>query len=353
MSDVHSISEARGSRVRLAAWLLAIALLAAMLINSYASASDARQMKPGPVFLGMCDASAAVALDEQHFLVANDEDSILRLYHRDRGDLPLQEFDLNTYLKPDGKEGKYQEVDIEGAMRVGQRIYWIASHGQNKNGKPRPSRHRFFATDIATKDGYFISGVGKPYERLLDDLAGDVRLKGYDLREAAKKAPKSQGGLNIEGLGAAPDGKLLIGFRNPIPGGKALVVTLENPDDVLFKNERPKLGEPAMLDLGGRGVRSLDYQTGPKAFLLVAGAYDTSKSFALYLWSGKPGDEPKPLEAHDFGGLSPEAFVVYPGEKRIQILGDDGTKNVDGQECKEVDNPAKRSFRSGWVALDL
>jgi hypothetical protein len=32
------------------------------------------------------------------------------------------------------------------------------------------------------------------------------------------------GGLNIEGLAATPDGQLLIGFRNPLSEGKALLL---------------------------------------------------------------------------------------------------------------------------------
>ena len=46
---------------------------------------------------------------------------------------------------------KEPEADLEGATRIGDDIYWITSHGQNKNGKNRPSRHRLFATAVAQK----------------------------------------------------------------------------------------------------------------------------------------------------------------------------------------------------------
>ena len=36
------------------------------------------------------------------------------------------------------------------------------------------------------------------------------------------RAAEAEGGFNIEGLAAAPDGSLLIGLRNPIPQGRAL-----------------------------------------------------------------------------------------------------------------------------------
>jgi hypothetical protein len=55
------------------------------------------------------------------------------------------------------------------------------------------------------------------------------------LEAAEKLPPKAKGGLNIEGLAATPDQELLIGFRNPIPEDKALVLVLTNPKDLLEK----------------------------------------------------------------------------------------------------------------------
>ncbi|HYG61171.1 MAG TPA: DUF3616 domain-containing protein [Thermoanaerobaculia bacterium] len=66
------------------------------------------------------------------------------------------------------------------------------------------------------------------------------------------------GALNIEGL-AAKDGKLLIGFRGPVRGGKALVVTLENPQEVLNQGAPASFATPIELDLDGLGIRSLEH----------------------------------------------------------------------------------------------
>src|SRR5687767_3658238 len=98
------------------------------------------------VFLGCCDASAAIALTDDLFVVANDEDNILRVYSRQRLGRPATTVDLTGFLNP-GR--KFAEVDIEAAARVGDRIYWISSHGQNAKGKARESRHRFFATSVS------------------------------------------------------------------------------------------------------------------------------------------------------------------------------------------------------------
>ena len=100
---------------------------------------------------GLCDASAAVALDARHFVVADDEHNKLSVYRRGEAKR-VGQVDLK-FLKAD------KESDLEGAARVGKRIYWIASHARNSAGEPRPDRQRFFATEIA---GTMVEPVGKP-----------------------------------------------------------------------------------------------------------------------------------------------------------------------------------------------
>lgn len=93
------------------------------------------------------------------------------------------------------------------------------------------------------------------------DILEDSRLDQFNLKEAETKAPKAEGGLNIEGLTATPEGELLIGFRNPIPDGKALLLPLKNPSDLVKNPDTAKaiFGEPITLDLGGLGIRSIEY----------------------------------------------------------------------------------------------
>ncbi len=161
---------------------------------------------------GMCDASAVVPLGSEHFVVADDEDNILRVYSRTHGGLPLHTFDLSSFLRVDPKS---PEVDLEGTAPMGDRVYWISSHARNKDGKERVSRRRLFATTLSEVNGTFtIQPVGRPYLSLLTDLLQDPRLKPFNLATAARRAPKSKNALNIEGLCATPEGDLLIGFRN-------------------------------------------------------------------------------------------------------------------------------------------
>jgi hypothetical protein len=46
--------------------------------------------------------------------------------------------------------------------------------------------------------------------------------------------------------------------RNPIPGKRALLVPLENPEEVV-DGRAAKLGTPILLPLGGLGVRNIEY----------------------------------------------------------------------------------------------
>jgi hypothetical protein len=288
----------------------------------------------------MCDPSAAVAITDALFIVASDEDNVLRVYKRGTSDAP-QRFDLNSFLRPDD----HPEADIEGGTRIGDHIFWIASHGRNEEGKLRPSRHRLFATRVTVEgNNVTVIPVGRPYKRLLDDLAQAPALRKYDLESASKKAPEDKGGLNIEGLAATPQGTLMIGFRNPIPDGKALIVPLDNPEQVV-DGERAMLGTPIELSLNGLGIRSIEYRESQARYLVVAGPYNDDGSVSLFDWSGKSSDAAELLREVQFDELNPEAMFVYPGDLwAVQFLSDDSGRKIKGVSCKEM-APAEQRFR--------
>lgn len=313
---------------RIAKWIA----LATLCVGT-AHAGDAAQ---GPVVMryeGSCDASAAVATSQDEFVVANDENSVLFAY---RFGVPkaIRSLDLRRFL--DVK--KDQEADIEGAAAIGSRIYWIASHSRNSKGKEQQSRYRLFATDLRSDE---LVPVGKPYEHLLHDLTESASLAHYHLGAASKRAAEADGGLNIEGLAATPDGKLLVGFRNPLPGERAIVVPLENPGEII-DGKRARLGDAMELNLGRRGIRSMEWVDG--RYLIVAGPIADEGSFALYRWSGRSGDSAEPVAA-DLGSLRPEALFAVPNTAKVQLLSDDGGVVIAGQECKKLP-AARQSFRA-------
>ena len=296
---------------------------------------------------GMCDASAVVPLNDELFVVADDEDNILRVYSRTQGGAPLQTLDLSSFLRVDPKS---PEADLEAAASLDDRVYWISSHAQNKNGKSRVSRRRLFATTLTVSNGTTIlKPVGIPCVRLLTDLLSDPRLKPFKLAAAAARAPKSKDALNIEALCATPEGHLLIGFRNPIPKGRALIVPLLNPAEVV-EGKPARLGDPLLLDLGGLGIRSLA-RVGERYFL-VAGAFDGGGESHLYEWNGG-ADTPRRLPRPELAGLNPEAIEAIPGANpaRLLVVSDDGTLKIGGQDCKTVSDPNLRYFRTTTIDL--
>lgn len=325
------------------------AILAGGFVTCMLRAAEASEpIVAGPICRGMCDASAGVPVGKDRFLAANDEDNVLRLYRADRGEEPIETFDLTDFIKPDRDK---PESDLEAATQLGDLAFWITSHGLNRSDKLRVSRHRFFATRIVGDgDRVEVRGVGTPYTALLDDLLDDPRLKKYKLAEASQLAPKKKNALNIEGLAATPDGKLLMGFRNPIPGERALVVPLENPRQMI-EGQRAKLGTSIELDLGGLGIRDMLYDASRKTYWITAGSYKAGGKFALYHWSGDAAAIPHREKAVDFADFNPEAILIYAGQpERILFLSDDGTRPVGNQECKLAD-PSHRSFRTAWLRM--
>lgn len=300
----------------------------------------------------ICDSSAAVAVGSAHFVVADDEDNVLRVYETAAGGKPLAHLELGAFFTNNPKN---KEVDIEGVAELEGVTYWITSHGRNKNGKQRPERHQFFATRWGEGEPFQLQQVGQAYTQLvLRDMLQDERLAKYNLTTAEQLPPKAEGGLNIEGLTATPDGRLLIGFRNPIPEGKALLVPLLNPAELVNNPEAQAfLGDPIELNLGGLGIRSVEYWASQGVYLIVAGAYDGVGAFVLYQWDGM--GEPQPLEIELPAGFNPEGMLFYPGrESGFQLLSDDGMVVREGElPCKEVEDPQNphKYFRSLWLEL--
>lgn len=303
-------------------------------------------------FRGACDASGGVTLHSDLLVVANDEDNVLRYYDlRALDAMPFEE-EWSERLEVEDEPGK-NETDIESATALGELIFWIGSHSRSKSGKKRPDRQRIIATRwVKTGPASRLELVGKPYRNLLRDLEAGDRFKELDLGAASKLAPKERGGLNIESLCATADGELLIGFRNPVPDGKALLVPLLNGPEII-EGKGPRFGKPLLLDLGGLGVR--DMVRWGDGFLLIGGPIGDPAAGAidsrLFRWNGTSA-RPELLDL-PFAGFNPEGLIEVgdsPGT-RLLVLSDDGASNQGGTPCKELppDHPARR-FRALWLS---
>jgi hypothetical protein len=300
------------------------------------------------VFEGMCDASGAIALSRDVLLVADDEDNVLRAFDADRGGPPLWTADVSSALgiPLEGKKHPhYPEIDLEAATVIGDRAYWMGSHARSASGKRKPERFVFFATSVPPPSAVERVEVVGQYEHLLDDLLADERYARFELAAASELAPKAPGGLNIEGMTATTDGALLLGFRNPIPDGRALLVrVLNGPRVVAGEDAAAQFDEPMQLALDGQGIRALSWWRG--RYLILAGDAGPGGVSTLHTWDG---DGEAPPVRVDLSAFNPEGFFSPEERDDILVLSDDGSRLVDGIACKELEDATRKHFRGVWV----
>jgi hypothetical protein len=315
----------------------------------------------------VCEPSGAVALPEgsfgQMFVMAEDEHNILRVYRAGESSKPLviSSGDLNTHLKLD-PANEDDKADLEAAMWLNHKVYWIGSHSRSKKGKLRKARWQFFSTTIQVNGASIRILPSVSYHNLLAAFAtlDPVLSKAIqlDVQEKESLAPEKEG-FNIEGITASADGKsILIGLRNPLSANKeALLVSLQNPEAVVETGAKPVLDKLIMLDLEGRGVRSIEYSVGAQSYFIVAGPTGNNGTFELYRWSGHNHDQPTAVNgsAAAFAAIPdfhPEAMFIDPSGRKLHLLSDDGDRKMDGEvTCKNL-GADKRSFRSVVVTLE-
>ena len=297
---------------------------------------------PADRFFGDAEASTAVPVGNDFMFVANDENETIHLYKRD-GSEPLRSFDFSTELR--AKKHPKDEVDLEASTRIGNRIYWLGSHSNKKgDGKFQPNRHRLFATDLVGETNLVYAGR---YDSLRSDLIEwDNRTSRLGLEQSAAVGvpPDEPGGkgFNIEGLSVTPDGRTAwIGFRAPLvlTNGRPhalLVPVLNLPDLIGSRPSKAQFGPPVLLDLGGRGIRSIETFT--NRVLIVAGPAANDGDFRLFVWDGDSSHQPTLCDATlDRVGserkLRPEAIVGFVGpinaaNPEVQLLSDDGKQDI-------------------------
>lgn len=285
------------------------------------------------IYHGLCDASAVTRIGD-HIIVATDETNddghnVLWLYRL--GEPDGEAIDLTPAL---GR--KQAEADLEGVARIGRRLYWIGSHGANAKGKPKPARRVLLAVDIDDSgERPSVTVVPTVYRELLEDLDADPRYRKFGLLAAASRAPETNQGLSIEGL-AAGGGGLLIGLRGPLFDERALVIPLLNPDAALA-GEAGRFGEPVLLDLRRRGIRSLDERPDGR-IAIVAGDPGSARRFKLFDWDGTTVT---PNHKIDLGKCRPEGLSV-DSDGGLMFVSDDGDERVGGKTMKELPDAQKR-----------
>lgn len=343
---------------------------------------------------GISDASAAIALGDEYMIVGDDETNLLCLYSRQYSGQALYKTDISRDAAGSGEE----EFDMEGASlssrayNNGQRIYWIGSLGNGKNGGLKPYRNRVIATDIKGSGASATVEVTSYSTSMRQALIDWGDANAWHFSTSASLNPKRVDGFNVEGISIAHEGETAyIGFRAPLvplqgqqPNGTnrryAVVAPVSNFESMMNvpgkTGIKPTLGEPLLFDLDGLSIRDMVRGKG-QGYLIVAGLYKGGGTPALYLWDGSvpqhPGLHPLdttngitklPIDLSDLvqhtGGAQegfPEAVLCETKNDSlyIQLICDSGTVDFyqDGTPAKSLTRGEYKKFRVASYLVPL
>ena len=137
--------------------------------------------------------------------------------------------------------------------------------------------------------------------------------------------------LNIEALAWDPIGKrLLLGLRAPVVDGHALVVPIKlvDPEGSFSRDNICADGPAIRVDLGGDGIRSLEYDPASKGYRLITGATlnEETRDFRIVEWDGRDGAPMRDIARYS-KKLKPEGIAnaeLY-GKRTKVIVFDIGT----------------------------
>lgn len=305
-------------------------LLAAALVGLAGAAQAAgARIESAEVREGLCDASGAVALPEgsfgDRFLMVDNAANFVRVFAvgdpdggAARPGLPLQ-----------APEDARRSLDIEAATWLDGEALFVGSLSRDDDGAPDPDRWHFMSISVdGQADGAPRLRTGGSSARLLAGLAmldGDLAAAIGDRNSPdAGLAPEKEG-INLEGMSVTADGaSLFLGFRNPVPAGQSLLVKLLNPTAVLFLDAEPEFETPVRLDLGGLGIRSMEWSPAAGVYFIVAGPAGDDGPFDIYRWTEGGDTEPVPgarAALATLDGFAPEGLVIDQSGTRLQLFG--------------------------------
>lgn len=277
--------------------------------------NDSPLFRPLP---GVFEPSAVQQLADGRFLVVEDEKAYPLSVFRIDPDGAVE----TTALPVDG----WELDDLEGlAADSAGRLYAITSHSRDGDGDEQAERNqllRFRIDDNALQDV-------RQTSRFKTAL---VATHPVFTDAVAEKDVKGRGGLNVEALEINPrSGALMVGLRSPVMDGRAVIITIENPDAVFDQAQAMRIApELITLDLGGDGLRGMAFLTDLNGYLLISGPTAKLKvPFRLWFWRGDASHTPKRVQARETAcfehaeGICP---AVIDGQAKIVLVSDDGSR---------------------------
>ena len=276
---------------------------------------------------GIYEPSAIQQLADGRFLVVEDEKEHPLSLVTIGADGTVKTAALTAgLLQMFGPFWKLAELEGLAADQAGF-VYAITSHSRDDDGDEKKSREklvRFRVEGDRVVDSKVVGGLKQALTTRHAVLAAAVQVRDV----------KASGGLNIEALEISADQqRLMIGFRSPLLGGRALIASIENPAAVFDSDEVPRIA-PMLeeLDLGGHGIRGLSYVPALGAYLVIGGpASREPANFGLWRWSGQPGAPAHRMTVAGLRGFEKAEGVspaVVGGVERIIIVSDDGNRDA-------------------------
>ncbi len=344
-------------------------------VDLYIAASEHRQAGINTIWhTGICDASAAIKINDSLYIIADDEKNVLCLYNRTKPGLPLQSFDYSNMLKLKDCKGKdCSETDVEAgvqSLKEAKKIYWLGSlsNGKYPKCKLKPNRNRVFSTTITQSNNETKMSVDKWYSKLREDISRWGNAYGYAFSKSIAEGtdPKTKEGFSLEGAAFAPDSTTLyIGMRAPlVPPGKrnnAVIIPIQNFENWFnnTQNTPPAFAAPIELNLSNRGIRDIT-RLSNGTYIIAAGNCESSINSALYKWNGLPESQPVLLQEINTAGLNVEGIIEVkqdnaPGKIYLQMVCDNGNEIYynDGIKAKDIGQREYKKFRSVIVACSV
>jgi len=270
------------------------------------------------------DLSAAVCVDGRAYLAydggANSEHPEIRV-------APLSGIERESVLL----KRVVGQKDLEGMTFHAGRFYVISSLSQADEDT---EAYRLLTEFSLDPTGRFVRNERSVVIRdLMLEALKTLPDDRWFSRVAATFGVK--GGLNAEGISWVPEAgeTLVVGLRSPLWGeafgdptfgkafaldrGQAILAFVTHPF-----SDRPKV-RLETLDLGGHGVRDIQYLPDLEGYLVIGGPVDRAPGFSLWFYRGKGA--PERIRVPEFDGLCrPEAIMVVPGRRELYIFSEEG-----------------------------
>lgn len=278
-------------------------------------------MKDSPLFQplpGVFEPSAVQQLPDGRFLVVEDEKAHPLSVFRVDPDGAVE----TTALSADA----WQLDDLEGlAADSAGRLYAITSHSRDGDGDEQAERNQLLRFRV---DGNGLQDV----RRTSQFKTALVAAHPVFADAVAERDVKGRGGLNVEALEINPrSGALMVGLRSPVMDGRAVIITIANPDAVFDEDQAMRIApELITLDLGGDGLRGMAFLADLNGYLLISGPTAKLKvPFRLWFWRGDVSHLPQVVQARDIAGFEHAEGIcpaIIGGQAKIVLVSDDGSR---------------------------